>query len=143
MTLSGWPKGRVSGRGGCACAQETGLKAQAFRGFSWTTLFFGPFPALARGDFVTFLIYLSIVIALAVVMGALAPLAIFGTSLCWAFMFNDHHLRSRVSKGYVFADSQDQSQKAVVRDLSLDAYKIYLTRKYKIERNDALGTGRF
>lgn len=116
--------------------KETGLKAQAFRGFSWTTFFFGPFPALARGDFVTFLIYLAIVIALAVLTGPLVVPAAFAVSLCWAFMYNDHHLRSLVSKGYVFVDSPDQ--KAVVRDLSADAYKIYLTRKYKIERNDVL-----
>lgn len=137
--------------------KETGLTAQAFRGFSWTTLFFGPFPALFRGDFLAFLIYLLIVIALAVVMGPLAILAMVALGLCWAFMYNDYHLRNLVSRGYVFADAakkdhavapppvatvaaprEPERPAPVVADLSSDAYKIFLVRKYKIERNDAL-----
>jgi hypothetical protein len=33
---------------------DTGLIKTGFYGFSWTTFFFGAFPALFRSDFITF-----------------------------------------------------------------------------------------
>ena len=58
-------------------------------GFSWTTLFFGPFPMLFRGDWKWFLI--SLLLALCTV--GLSNLVLM-------FMINRLHLRDLVHDGY-------------------------------------------
>jgi hypothetical protein len=77
---------------------ETNLTATVYRGFSWTTLFFGPFPALFRSDFVTFLIICAVEIILAFASFGIGNW-IFG--FAWAFFYNGYHARSLVSKGYM------------------------------------------
>ena len=58
-------------------------------GFSWTTLFFGPFPMLFRGNWKWFLI--SLVLAICT----------FGLSnLVLMFMINRLHLKDLVNDGY-------------------------------------------
>ena len=58
-------------------------------GFSWTTLFFGPFPMLFRGDWKWFVILLIL------------ALLTFGLSnLVFMFMINRLHIRDLVRDGY-------------------------------------------
>ncbi|MBK1836857.1 hypothetical protein JHL17_05470 [Azospirillum sp. YIM B02556] len=74
---------------------QTGLTKKGLVGFSWTTLFFGGFPALFRGDWG---------------MGLLLTLLAFFTgnisSIIAAFLYNKSYTSKLVEKGYVFADTE-------------------------------------
>lgn len=83
--------------------KETGVLKDGYYGFSWTTLIFGFFPALFRGDFITFIggFVISVIIAMMTLgIGA------FFISLVWAFMYNKYYTRKLLERGYVFADTE-------------------------------------
>jgi hypothetical protein len=82
--------------------KESGIVKDGFYGFSWTTLFFGFFPALFRGDFITFIggFVVSVIIAL-VTFG----IGAFFIGLVWAFMYNKYYTRKLLERGYVLAGS--------------------------------------
>lgn len=82
--------------------KDTGLVKNGFYGFSWTTFFFGFFPALFRGDFITFIggFVISIIIAV-ITMGYGA----FLIGVVWAFMYNKYYTRRLLERGYVLAGS--------------------------------------
>ncbi|HNB26484.1 MAG TPA: hypothetical protein PLR41_05970 [Alphaproteobacteria bacterium] len=68
----------------------TGQVAVGLQGFSWTTLFFGPFPALFRGHFVGFLVII------------LVNLLTFGvTTLIFPFFYNGWHWNTLIAKGFM------------------------------------------
>ena len=71
----------------------SGLVKKGFYGFSWTTLFFGGFPALFRGD---------ILVGVAVIIASVLTGGIAG--LIWAFLYNKKYTTSLLEQGYVFAD---------------------------------------
>ena len=73
---------------------QTGLIKKGFFGFSWTTLLFGGFPALFRGDFVMGVVF----IVLAVLTGGLSNIIV-------AFFYNKQFTTKLVEKGYQFADN--------------------------------------
>lgn len=82
--------------------RDTGIMKDGYYGFSWTTLFFGFFPALFRGDFITFLgaFLVTLVIALLTVgIGAMF------VGLIWAFMYNKYYTRRLLERGYQFDGS--------------------------------------
>ncbi|SDH44159.1 MULTISPECIES: hypothetical protein [unclassified Duganella] len=83
--------------------KDTGLVKDGFYGFSWTTFFFGFFPALFRGDFITFIggFVISMIIAV-VTMG----IGAFFIGLIWAFMYNKYYTRRLLERGYVLAGSE-------------------------------------
>lgn len=83
--------------------KDTGIVKDGFYGFSWTTLFFGFFPALFRGDFITFIggFVIAVIIAF-ITMGFGA----FLISFVWAFMYNKYYTRRLLERGYVFAGSE-------------------------------------
>jgi len=83
--------------------KETGIMKDGFYGFSWTTLFFGFFPALFRGDFVTFIggFVISVIIGL-ITLG----IGAFFIGLIWAFMYNKYYTRKLLERGYVLAGSE-------------------------------------
>lgn len=66
-------------------------------GFSWTTFFFGFFPALFRGDWKwALIIILTGVVAGSFTMG-------FGAlifDLIWGFMYNKMYVKDLINKGY-------------------------------------------
>lgn len=68
------------------------LSRTAYEGFSWTTFFWGPFPALFRGDGVGILIGVGLV-ALSLVV----PILPF---LVWAFFYNRNHVDRLVANGW-------------------------------------------
>jgi len=74
---------------------QTGLVKKGFVGFSWTTLFFGGFPALFRGD---------IVVGLVVILINFFTVGIAG--LIWAFIYNKNYTSKLIEAGYQFADGE-------------------------------------
>lgn len=69
---------------------QSGRMREAPVGFSWTTLFFGPLPALFRADWLGFIIIL------------ICALVTFGVSnLVFMFIYNRWHLRTLVNEGYL------------------------------------------
>ena len=69
--------------------EKSGLIKQAPVGFSWTTLFFGMFPALFRGDFKWTLIML--------IVGFVTVGLAF---LVFAFIYNRLYITSMIESGY-------------------------------------------
>lgn len=66
---------------------QTGSMKIAPVGFSWTVLFFGPFPPLLRGDFVWSLIIL---------IACFVP----GLWIIFAFIYNKIYIKGLVKKGF-------------------------------------------
>jgi hypothetical protein len=87
----------------------TGLTKTGYFGFSWTTLIFGPFPALFRGDFITFIGYFFVLLIIAF---ATAGLGIFVVDIIWAFMYNKYYTRRLLERGYVLSDTAEKNEKA-------------------------------
>ncbi len=75
----------------------TGISKAGFYGFSWTTFFFGGFPALFRGD---------IVIGLVVVVLNMFTFWIAG--FIWSFFYNKHYTIKLVEKGYNFVGTESE-----------------------------------
>ncbi len=74
---------------------RTGIVKKGFYGFSWTTLFFGGFPALFRGDILMGLIVMVI------------NFCTFGfAGLIWAFFYNKTYTHKLLENGYELADSE-------------------------------------
>lgn len=147
---------------------STGLSKDGFYGFSWTTLFFGGFPALFRGDFVTFI---GLFAVLAILAFATMGIGAFVGSIVWAFMYNGFYTKKLIEKGYRFVGTEEENNAAFValglkgdhndngsdraganannfersmqsvkrfageRNVSNDQYRIYLGKKFGIEKN--------
>jgi hypothetical protein len=82
---------------------STGLTKIGYYGFSWTTFFFGPFPALFRGDFKWFLIGLLAVLIITPVVGPLVPLI----WVIWAFFYNRIYTRDLIQSGFMLDPEDD------------------------------------
>lgn len=74
---------------------RTGIVRKGFFGFSWTTLFWGGFPALFRGDFVMGLVFIVL---------QFLTWGISGFFL--AFFYNKQYTLKLIEQGYEFADSE-------------------------------------
>jgi hypothetical protein len=92
--------------------KDSGIVKRGFYGFSWTTLFFGFFPALFRGDFLTFIGGFAVVAILAVLTLGIGPcIAMF----VWAFLYNRYYTRKQLERGYTFADADGVVAEAKAR----------------------------
>ncbi|WP_199756189.1 hypothetical protein [Candidatus Pantoea deserta] len=91
---------------------QTGETTSGFYGFSWTTLFFGAFPALFRKDFITFIGLFVILIILAFVSLGIAP---FFVMLIWSFMYNKYYTTGLLKKGFVFSATHTENELAAGR----------------------------
>lgn len=77
-----------------------GATRTAPTGFSWTTLFFGPFPALLRGDLKWAAIQL---VANFLAAAVTAPLFGIGSALTWivfAAIYNARHVQDLQAAGW-------------------------------------------
>lgn len=75
----------------------SGLTRPAYLGFSWTSLFFGPFPAMFRGDWLGVGAYVLAFLAFAMFTAGFGG-GIFW--LAWPFFYNRWHARRLVERGY-------------------------------------------
>jgi hypothetical protein len=92
--------------------RDSGVVKEGFYGFSWTTLFFGFFPALFRGDFLTFLGGFAVIAILGVMTFGIGS---FIAMLVWAFLYNRYYTRRLLEKGYMLADSESLINEARLR----------------------------
>lgn len=84
--------------------KDTGLTKDGFIGYSWTTLFFGSFPALFRGDFITFIGVFVVLVILGVIT---AGVGTFIAMIAWSFLYNKYYTRKLIEKGYQFDDTPE------------------------------------
>ncbi len=89
--------------------KSSGILKTGYFGFSWTTLFFGGFPALFRGDFLTFI---GTFVVLFLIGLATHPLLVFVAMFVWAFFYNGYYTKKLLEKGYVFSDFQNTTEEA-------------------------------
>ena len=76
----------------------TGARKKGRRGFSWTTLLFGFWPALFRGDWKWAGIQFVIGIALAIFTFGIGSIV---AGIVFAFKYNELHLNDLHDKGYI------------------------------------------
>lgn len=86
--------------------KESALLKEGFIGFSWTTFFFGAFPALFRGDFMTFFGIFAFLLILAVVTAGVGSLLVM---IIWAFKYNQYYTKKLIEKGYVLSDTPENN----------------------------------
>lgn len=92
---------------------KTNLVRTGFYGFSWTSFFFGGFPAIFRGDV---LLGLGVIIG-SMILGAFS-LGLGGLllNIVWAFIYNKMYTRKLIEAGYEFADTApviDEAKRAL------------------------------
>jgi hypothetical protein len=80
---------------------QTGVIKKGIYGFSWTTFFFGGFPALFRGD---------IVVGICVMIASMLTLGVAG--IIWAFIYNKRYTLGLIEKGYKFAGGEAENDLA-------------------------------
>lgn len=85
----------------------------AYRGYSWTTFFWGFFPPLFRGDGMGFLI--GVAVALACFFVPLLPFIV------WAAFYNQNHLERLIGQGW-----QPVQPGTTVRAVSVTRYPALL-----------------
>ena len=76
----------------------TGVTKKGFYGFSWTTFFFGGFPALFRGDFAIGLVFIILNILTFGIAG-----------IIFAFVYNKRYTIKLIEIGYRFAGSPGEN----------------------------------
>ncbi|KGX89739.1 hypothetical protein N781_16090 [Pontibacillus halophilus JSM 076056 = DSM 19796] len=85
---------------------EGGVTKQVKCGFSWTTLFFGFFPALFRGD----LKWAAIMFITALVLGSFTfGVGGFIADVVFAFTYNKTYIKELIEKGYRPADDESRA----------------------------------
>lgn len=92
--------------------KESGIIKKGFIGFSWTTAFFGTFPALFRGDFICFIGGFVVLVILGVMTAGIGSgIAMF----IWAFFYNSWYTKRLLERGYVLNDTDQMNQEARFR----------------------------
>lgn len=93
---------------------SSGLRKTAYVGWSWTSFFFGGFPALFRGDALGFIVWVVVaVVATGVTAGIGGILVLF----IWPALYNRWHARRLIEKGYAITDSRMPLEYAKARIL--------------------------
>jgi hypothetical protein len=81
----------------------TGVRKTGYYGYSWTTLFFGFFPALFRGDFITFIGAFVVTVIIGLMTFGVGALLV---GIVWSFMYNKYYTRRLLERGYALADTR-------------------------------------
>jgi hypothetical protein len=89
--------------------KASGVLKTGYFGFSWTTLFFGPLPALFRGDFLTFAGAIAVLFLLGI---ATFGVGAYVAAFAWAFFYNSYFTKTLLENGYEFADYQSKNEQA-------------------------------
>lgn len=76
----------------------SGITKQAYVGWSWTSFFFGCFPAMFRGDWLGFFVHVGVSIVLAVTTMGIGNLVF---AIAWCIFYNKWHTRRLLENGYV------------------------------------------
>ncbi|MBU1314606.1 MAG: hypothetical protein KJ947_03000 [Alphaproteobacteria bacterium] len=88
---------------------SSGVGKTGFYGFSWTSFFFGGFPALIRGD-----VGIGLgMLAVGFIAGFLGiGFGWFFVNLIWAFVYNKIYTNRLLEAGYKLADTPERNQAA-------------------------------
>jgi hypothetical protein len=85
---------------------EGGISKNVKVGFSWTTFFFGFFPALFRGD----LKWAAIMFIISLALGAFTlGIGSFVSGIVFSFIYNKIYIKDLIEKGYRPADEQSRA----------------------------------
>ncbi|WP_462410686.1 DUF2628 domain-containing protein [Neobacillus sp. Marseille-QA0830] len=83
-----------------------GLTKEVKVGFSWTTFFFGFFPALFRGD----LKWAVIQVVIELVLGSFTlGIGAWVSGVVFSFVYNKIYIKELIEKGYQPADEQSKA----------------------------------
>ncbi|MCH4165608.1 MAG: DUF2628 domain-containing protein [Lentilactobacillus diolivorans] len=74
-------------------------------GFSWTTFFFGFWPALFRGDWLWFFVQLAIEVFVGIFTFGIGAAI---SSIVFSFIYNKIYINELLSKGYKATDTSDE-----------------------------------
>lgn len=92
--------------------KTTGQTKAGYYGFSWTTFFFAFFPALFRGEFLTFIASFVIwLIVASITFGFGACLVFF----VWAFMYNKYSALNLIQKGFMLNGTHEENKQAAMQ----------------------------
>ena len=87
-------------------ANEAGVTKDVKVGFSWTTFFFGFFPALFRGD----LKWAAIMFILSVILGAFTlGIGAWICGIVFSFVYNKIYIKELLEKGYRPVNESDRA----------------------------------
>lgn len=82
-----------------------GVTKEVKVGFSWTTFFFGFFPALFRGD----LKWAAIMIVIEAVLGSFTVgIGAWVSGVVFSFVYNKIYIKELIEKGYQPADEESR-----------------------------------
>ncbi len=95
--------------------KSTNEVKQSATGFSWTMVFWGPFPPLFRSDWK----WAAIVFGINIVSNAIVPGAVFITGIIFGVTYNKSHLNDLLNSGFV-----PQGDKAFVDSVYLYAGRV-------------------
>lgn len=84
---------------------DTGIIKKAPTGYSWTTFFFGFFPALFRGD----LKWAIIIFVAAVALSLLTGIGGLVFNIIFAAFYSKLHIKELMSKRFTYADEASRS----------------------------------
>jgi hypothetical protein len=85
---------------------EGGITKEVKVGFSWTTFFFGFFPALFRGD----LKWAAIMFIISVAIGSFTlGIGAWVSGIVFSFVYNKIYIKELIEKGYRPADENSRA----------------------------------
>ena len=85
--------------------EKNGVRKQCPVGFSWTTLFFGGFPALIRGHAIMGLVQIF-----------LQVLTFSLSAVIFAFIYNKMYINWRLENGFQFVEVSGSKSKSMIED---------------------------